>query len=156
MSLVALPISVATSGQGWASAWKGRAAGAQRMILAAVAEGAVTGERLGAVEVEFSSDLAVRALNRRFRNKNKPTNVLSFTNPSAPFGSIILAYETIRREAAEQNKPFINHSKHMILHGFLHLIGYDHETVSERRLMERLEIRILGSMGIPNPYLLPQ
>jgi probable rRNA maturation factor len=96
----------------------------------------------------------VQALNRAFRGKDKATNVLSFANPSRPFGSIILGYETIKREALEQGKPFSFHAKHMILHGFLHLIGYDHETVADRRLMERLEIRILAVMGIPNPYIL--
>lgn len=149
-----LEITVATSGRGWASAWKGRDLAARRTISAAASAGVASGHVAGLVEVEFASDAAVQRLNRDFRGQNKATNVLSFPNPLTPFGSIILAYETIRREARAQGKPFIQHAKHMILHGFLHLLGHDHETVSERRLMERLEIRILAAMGIPNPYLL--
>jgi probable rRNA maturation factor len=65
-----------------------------------------------------------------------------------------LAFETLRAEASAQKKEFISHAKHMILHGFLHLLGYDHQTAREARLMERLEIAILCDMGIPNPYLI--
>jgi probable rRNA maturation factor len=148
-----LQISVATSGRGWTTAWKGREAGAKAIIRAALPEREKFPAIVGQVEVEFSSDAAVRALNKTFRGKDKPTNVLSFPNPRAPFGSIILAYETIKAEAQAQDKTLIRHAKHLILHGFLHLLGYDHETVTDRRLMERLEIRILAHMGIPNPYL---
>jgi probable rRNA maturation factor len=156
MSSIPLPITVATSGRGWATAWKARKAGAHEAILAAIAHGAARGAIEGEVEVEFASDAAVRRLNNDFRGQDKATNVLSFPNLRAPYGSIILALETVQREARAQGKEFVHHSKHLILHGFLHLLGYDHETATERRLMEGLEIRILGSMGIPNPYLLAQ
>jgi probable rRNA maturation factor len=69
-------------------------------------------------------------------------------------GGLALALGTVKREAAEQRKEFINHTKHMILHGFLHLLGHDHQTSREARLMERLETAILSDMGIPNPYLI--
>lgn len=147
-----LQISVATSGRGWATAWKGREAGAIAVIQGATAYLPAAQIR-GHVEVEFSSGAAVQALNKAYRGKDKSTNVLSFSNPHAPYGSIILAYETIKVEAEAQGKTFIRHAKHLILHGFLHLLGYDHEAVTDRRLMERLEIRILAAMGIPNPYL---
>ena len=108
----------------------------------------------GEVVVVFASDARLRELNGRFRGKDRPTNVLSFENPDAPFGGIALAFETVFREAKAQRKPFVNHSKHLILHGFLHLQGYDHGTRAHARLMEGLEIAILEAMGIPNPYLL--
>lgn len=156
MSSSLLSITVATSGRGWGTAWKTRKAGAHQTILAAMEHGALRGAIEGEVEVEFASDAIVRRLNKDFRGQDKATNVLSFPNLRAPYGSIILALETVRKEARAQGKEFVHHSKHLILHGFLHLLGCDHETATERRLMERLEIRILGSMGIPNPYLLAQ
>lgn len=154
MPPMGLSVSVATPGRGWATAWRGCEAGAREILQTAVLLGGLRDEINGMVEVEFSTDAAVRKLNLQFRGKDKPTNVLSFPNLQTPFGSIILAYETIKAEAKAQDKVFIIHTKHLILHGFLHLLGYDHETVTDRRLMERLEIRILRAMGIPNPYLL--
>jgi probable rRNA maturation factor len=153
MSSHNVSISIDTTGRGWASAWRTRDRDARAVISAAAAV-SNGGRNGGSLEVVFASDATLRELNRRFRGKDKPTNVLSFPNPLTPFGSIILAFETIRDESLAQNKIFIDHAKHMILHGFLHLLGYDHEAAAERRLMERLEIRILADMGIPNPYLL--
>ena len=114
----------------------------------------LAGEGLGSIEVAvvFASDARLRALNAKFRGKDKPTNVLAFENPAAPLGGIALAFETVSREAKAQRKTFVNHSKHLILHGFLHLAGYDHHTARDARLMEGLEIAILSDMGIPNPY----
>jgi probable rRNA maturation factor len=106
----------------------------------------------GVVAVVLTSDRRLKALNGQFRGKDKPTNVLSFPDADEPFGGIALALETIQREAKEQGKPFVNHAKHMILHGFLHLLGYDHQSDREARLMERLETAILAEMEIPNPY----
>lgn len=108
----------------------------------------------GEVAVLFADDARLRGLNARFRGKDKATNVLSFGDTGNPLGGIALAYETVLAEAKVQNKSFINHSKHLILHGFLHLLGYDHENRRCARLMEGLEIAILSDMGIPNPYLL--
>lgn len=109
---------------------------------------------LGEVAVVFADDARLRGLNARFRGKDKATNVLSFSDPVSPPGGIALAFETVSAEAQVQNKSIINHSKHLILHGLLHLLGYDHETARGARLMEGLEIAILSDMGIPNPYLL--
>jgi probable rRNA maturation factor len=106
------------------------------------------------VSVVFASDERLRALNARFRGKDRATNVLSFANPEAPLGGMALAFETVLRETKAQRKPFVNHSKHLILHGFLHLAGYDHHNRRAARLMEGLEIAILSAMGIPNPYVL--
>lgn len=119
-----------------------------------------TGERLreGAeVSFLFGDDARVRELNRQFRGKDQPTNVLSFPGPepleSALFlGDIALAFETIAREAREQGKTLQDHSRHMIVHGFLHLLGYDHEDDAEADEMEAWEVRILRALGVENPY----
>jgi probable rRNA maturation factor len=141
----------------WRSAWPRLAADTRALLKATnvslLSASPLRGEGLS-VDVVFASDARLRALNARFRGKNRPTNVLSFENPEMPLGGIALAFETISREAKAQRKPFINHSKHLILHGFLHLAGYDHHTARSARLMERLEIAILAAMGIPNPYLI--
>jgi len=109
---------------------------------------------VGEVAVVFADDARLRGLNARFRGKDKATNVLSFGDPGNPLGGIALAFETVSAEAKAQNKSFVNHTKHLILHGFLHLLGYDHETGRGARLMEGLETAILSDMGIPNPYFL--
>ncbi len=119
-----------------------------------------TGERLreGAeVSFLFGDDARIRELNRQFRGKDQPTNVLSFPGPepleSALFlGDIALAFETIAREAQEQGKSLQDHSRHMIVHGFLHLLGYDHEDDAEADEMEAVEIRVLRALGVENPY----
>lgn len=116
----------------------------------------------GEVSVVLADDALVRDLNREYRDKDKSTNVLSFSlvepgdNPDfgdyVAFGDIILAYETVRREAEDQGKTFEQHFRHLVVHGALHLLGYDHEDESEAEEMESLEIRILAGMGIKNPY----
>ena len=78
---------------------------------------------------------------------------LSFPDPQIPLGGMALAHETVFREAKAQKKPVIRHSNHLILHGFLHLLGYDHHSAQAARLMEGLEVAILSTMGIPNPYV---
>jgi probable rRNA maturation factor len=113
-----------------------------------------TGEEQG-VAVLLTNDLAVHALNARFRDQDKPTNVLSFpasTNPERFLGDIALAFETCAREAAEQGKPLAHHLQHLTAHGVLHLLGYDHGTDAEAQAMEGLERTILAGLGIPDPY----
>lgn len=105
----------------------------------------------------FCDDARIRELNRQFRGKDQPTNVLSFPGPEpldeAQFlGDIALAYETIAREAREQGKSLEHHCRHMIVHGFLHLLGYDHEESVEAEEMEATEIRILQALGVEDPY----
>lgn len=119
----------------------------------------------GAVTVVFSDDDTVQDLNATYRNQNKPTNVLSFatldateTFVDAPddtlnYGDVILAFETVQREADEQSKPFHDHAAHLVAHGLLHLLGYDHITEEEAVEMESLEREILDSLGIKDPYL---
>lgn len=113
----------------------------------------------------LANDDLVHTLNRTYRNKDKPTNVLTFaaldddvmpdTGGLLSLGDIILAYETIDREAGEQNKPFIEHVTHLCVHGALHLLGYDHIEEDDATEMETLEIRILSLLGIQNPYIEP-
>lgn len=122
------------------------------------------------VEFELSVVLAdnnmVRDLNRDYRGKDKPTNVLSFAQldgedgweePELPgpcaLGDLILAFETVRDEATEAGKSFESHFFHLVIHGMLHLLGYDHLEEDEAEEMESLEIQILSGFGIKNPYI---
>ena len=108
----------------------------------------------------FTDDAHIRALNSGWRGKDKPTNVLSF--PAFPtrrgdalppmLGDVVLAAETVAAEAAGEGKPLADHITHLIVHGVLHLIGYDHETDAEAEDMEQAERRILAGLAIPDPY----
>ncbi len=112
------------------------------------------------VSLLFTDDDEIRDLNARFRDKYKPTNVLSFPGaegmqmPGIPphLGDIALAYETIVREAEAEGKTFEDHLTHLVVHGFLHLAGYDHEEADEAELMEGLERLILQGLAIRDPY----
>lgn len=109
------------------------------------------------VSVTFCDDEEIRALNAQWRGKDKATNVLSFPTPgpleARPLlGDIVIAYETVAQEAVEQEKTLRDHTAHMIIHGFLHLIGYDHETAAEAEAMEGLERRIASRLGLRDPY----
>ena len=116
---------------------------------------AALGGRDGAVSILLADDAAVRELNAEWRGKDQPTNVLSF--PAAPsaaphLGDIALAYETCAREAAEQGKPLADHLTHLVAHGVLHLLGWDHEADHEAEAMEAHEREILARLGVPDPY----
>ena len=110
------------------------------------------------VSLVFTNDEEIQNLNKQWRGQDKPTNVLSFAaneagGPITPIlGDIVLAFETIDREAKEQGKDFDNHLKHLIIHGFLHLLGYDHISDEEADEMEALEILIMKDLGIADPY----
>jgi probable rRNA maturation factor len=108
------------------------------------------------VSVALSSDANVALLNERFRNKSKPTNVLSFpagaSAPEGQLGDIVMAFETLEREAQEQDVPFEHHLQHLVVHGMLHLLGYDHETTADAECMEAIEIAVLSKLGVANPY----
>jgi probable rRNA maturation factor len=110
------------------------------------------------ISLVFSSDAEVRALNAAHRGKDKPTNVLSFpideeADPLGPLlGDIVFAYETVEREADELAIEFLSHLTHLCVHGFLHLLGYDHIEWDEAEKMESVEIAILAQLGIDNPY----
>jgi probable rRNA maturation factor len=113
--------------------------------------------------VMLTDDAGIRTLNRNWRGQDKATNVLSF--PALPptggqsaddaprmLGDIAIAWETTRREADDEQKAFDHHLSHLAVHGFLHLVGYDHENEVDAEAMENLEREILGLLGIPDPY----
>jgi probable rRNA maturation factor len=138
---------------------------AETVIQRAVAAAAqIVDQDVGEAElaVMLTDDAGIRTLNSNWRGIDKPTNVLSFPalQPSGPggpndaprmLGDIAIAYETTRREADEEQKPFDHHLSHLAVHGFLHLIGYDHEKDDDAEAMEALEQEILAQLGIPNP-----
>jgi probable rRNA maturation factor len=137
---------------GWASALpdaKGIAWRAARAALPA-------GRDRGRLCIVLSSNAAVRALNRDWRGKDKPTNVLSFPSGDArqpqALGDVILAFETVLQEAHRQGKQPRHHLSHLVVHGILHLLGYDHETAREAAIMEGRERRILARLGVADPY----
>jgi len=114
------------------------------------------------VAVALMDDRAIRKLNKSYRGKDKPTNVLSFAaldggkpprNQAWPLGDIILALGTCRKEARTQRKSLEQHLAHLVIHGVLHLLGYDHEAEAEAERMEGLEIAALKRLGIDNPYV---
>lgn len=141
-------IVVRAAGAAWA--------GADRPFLPA--------DRTAEISVALADDALVRRLNRDYRGKDKPTNVLSFPlldgeggieeGEGVPIllGDVILAHETVAREAREQGKTFEEHVAHLVVHGVLHLLGYDHETDEDADRMERLETRILDRLGMADPY----
>ena len=151
--------------------WRGlpRARGLARETIAAAVAETGTAAPIGrpdgrapdgaSVSLCLADDTQLRELNLRWRGIDKPTNVLSF--PSAPpgprarsaaLGDIALAYETLAREADALGVPLADHYRHLVAHGFLHLIGYDHETDQEAERMEALETRILARLGAADPY----
>ena len=162
MALFALPITeVIVVADGWHSE-----PDAEAIIQRAVATAAETvNAGLGEAElaVMLTDDSGIRTLNLNWRGIDKPTNVLSFpalppTGAGGPddaprmLGDIAIAYETTRREADDEQKPFDHHLSHLAIHGFLHLIGYDHETDNDAEAMETLEAEILAQLGIPDPF----
>jgi probable rRNA maturation factor len=118
---------------------------------AMLSEGAI-GE---GVTVLLTDDATVRDLNARFRQQDKPTNVLSFPappNPERHLGDVALAFGVCAREAGEQGKPLSHHLQHLVVHGVLHLLGYDHMRDDDAEAMEGLERAVLAGLGVPDPY----
>lgn len=126
----------------------------RRAIGQAAAALSTTGVELAIV---LTDDSAIRLLNRQWRGIDAPTNVLSFPIENSSgnrrfIGDVVLAYETIAREARAERKPFAHHLAHLAVHGFLHLLGYDHQSNKDAVAMERLERQILRQLAIPDPY----
>ncbi|MGE0754778.1 MAG: rRNA maturation RNase YbeY [Alphaproteobacteria bacterium] len=111
------------------------------------------GKRKQELAVVLADDAFIKELNHTYRGKNKPTNVLSFHGEQGSLGDIILAFETITQEADAQGKSLRHHMMHLLVHGVLHLMGYDHEEETQARKMEHIEIKILEKLGVSNPYL---
>jgi probable rRNA maturation factor len=131
---------------------------AARLVRRTISAAAPARARNAELSVILTSNRAIRNLNRRWRGRNTPTNVLSFPTPArtrgAPrhLGDVVIAYETVAAEARAERKPFDHHLAHLAVHGFLHLLGYDHESHPEAEAMERRERRILARLGVPDPY----
>src|SRR3981081_4296864 len=162
MALTALPITeVLVVADCWQTEPDAEAVIHRAIAAAAEIADADIGE--AELAVMLTDDAGIRTLNSNWRGIDKPTNVLSFpalqpTGPGGPddaprmLGDIAIAYETTRREADEEQKPFDHHLSHLAVHGFLHLIGYDHEKDADVETMETLEAEILAQLGIPNPH----
>lgn len=161
--MTSLDIVINREDEGWPAGLETRLRETAETVLT---RALVSGADAVEIGITLADDETVRALNRDHRGKDKPTNVLSFPladgdfeaeAPGAPLllGDVILARETVAREAAEQGKSLENHAAHLVAHGVLHLLGYDHETEAEAEAMERLEIEALRGLGVPDPYTDP-
>lgn len=152
-------IDVAVEAGGWAGE-EALLALVARAVEAVLAETGQAAPGEAELSLLFTDDAHVRVLNRDWRAKDKPTNVLSFPAfPVAPgdpippmLGDIALAFETVMSEAALEEKPFDHHLTHLVVHGMLHLLGHDHEDEDEAEAMEALERAILARLAIPDPY----
>jgi probable rRNA maturation factor len=162
MPSLALPITeVLVVADGWRTEPDAEAVIQRAIAAAAELADAAIGE--AELAVMLTDDAGIRTLNNNWRGIDKPTNVLSFpalqpVGPGGPddaprmLGDIAIAYDTTRREADDEQKPFDHHLSHLAVHGFLHLIGHDHEKDDDAEVMETLEREILAQLGIPDPY----
>ena len=161
-----LEMEVATPCAAWLGACRDAeaiAAAAARVALAhALAGRAVLTDRRLVIGIRLTDDREQRHLNQTYRGQDRPTNVLSFPlddlaeprPPGSPvlLGDVVLAFETVRREADQQHKPLADHLRHLVVHGVLHLLGFDHEGEIEAEAMEGCEVEILAALGVPDPY----
>lgn len=150
-----IKISVLVSGTPWTRAIPGAARLARRAARAAAAAGRT--QARGEIAVVLADDATLRRLNRDYRGKDKPTNVLSFPlgtggTPGAVLGDVVLARQTLLAEAAAQGKRPADHLVHLVVHGVLHLFGHDHMRPAAARRMETLEIKVLRTLSVANPY----
>ncbi|KMO23499.1 rRNA maturation factor [Methylobacterium indicum] len=141
--------------------WEGVAPDLEAFIARAVEAALAVVPPGGPIEISvvLTDDPAVQELNRAWRGKDKPTNVLSFPNEQPHgggprlLGDVVLAYDTMLRESGEQSKPLGHHLAHLVVHGTLHLLGHDHELGdAEADAMEALEVEALRRLGVPDPY----
>ena len=140
----------------------------RRAALLALAT-AAPGLKAAELSVVLTDDEVVQELNRDYRGKDKPTNVLSFPQVTAGMlkaaardgdmvhlGDIVMAYQTVSREAKAQKKSFRGHYLHLLVHGVLHLLGHDHEVEKDAKKMEKLEVQIMAALGYDDPYLIEE
>ncbi|HEY4077696.1 MAG TPA: rRNA maturation RNase YbeY [Rhizomicrobium sp.] len=147
---VAEGISLVVEDDGWRSH-----RGLQSRLKLAAQAARKAGKLEGDFTILLSSDRKLRTLNRDFRGKDKPTNVLSFPADTDYAGDIAMAYGVTRKEAKAAGKTFSDHAVHLAVHGVLHLAGYDHERLKDAKVMEPLEVKILARLGIADPYGVP-
>lgn len=170
-SRVRIRIAIAVSCTAWLRRVPDARARCRRLVRAALAAGGFDSARLGSgrtaeLSLVLGDDALLQRLNREFRRKNKPTNVLSFPaldpqdaamdHPAGPailpLGDVAIAYETTACEAREQGKTLSAHLSHLVVHGVLHLLGYDHMTKAQATDMETLETAVLARFGLSDPY----
>lgn len=133
--------------------------------LSAIDEDSADGLDIGRLEVSIAlvDDATIQDLNARYRGQDKPTNVLSFASldeeeavlpEDGPLllGDVVVAFQTTAREAGEEGKPLVAHLSHLVVHGVLHLLGYDHEEEGDATVMEAKERLVLAKLGLPDPY----
>lgn len=132
----------------------------EKAVAVAIAEAGASSRQPSELSIVFSDDAHIKVLNAGWRGKDKPTNVLSFPAfPVSPgdklppmLGDIVLAAETVAREADLEGKPLEHHITHLVIHGLLHLLGHDHEEETQAERMESLERAALARLAIPDPY----
>jgi probable rRNA maturation factor len=123
----------------------------KRAARLALAQGGA--ERSASLTILLTGDKQLQALNLSFRGKDGPTNVLSFPSRADGYlGDIAIAYGTAAKEAKAANKLFVDHATHLAVHGVLHLLAFDHASARQAKIMEALEVKILGALGIADPY----
>lgn len=135
-------------------AWATLAPEAEALARRVIGHAAHAEKVKGAATLLLTGDEALQAWNRQFRGQDKPTNVLAFPNAGeGPYlGDIAIAAGVVAREAADQGKSTADHLAHLALHGFLHLLGYDHDTEAEAEVMEAKETALLAELGLSDPY----
>jgi probable rRNA maturation factor len=147
-----LEVDVSIACDGWLALLPEPEAFARRVLAAVPVEGEAE------VSLLLADDAFVRGLNARWRGQDRPTNVLSFPAPATgvpgprPLGDVVLACETVAREAVEAGKSVADHAAHLLVHGLLHLLGHDHENDAEAAVMEALETAVLETLDIADPY----
>ncbi len=135
------------------AAWSGALSDAHALC----ARAATVAGPLGGITILLTDDATVHDLNLRFLGKDAPTNVLSFpaiSSPDGVLGDIALAYGVCAREAEAQGKSLADHTCHLVIHGVLHLMGYDHQQDAAAQVMEDLERQLLAGLGVSDPYAL--
>jgi len=141
-------ITLVVEDEGWRSH-----RGLQRRLKLAAEAARKAAKLKGAFTILLAGDRKLKTLNHDFRGLNKPTNVLSFPGAKTYAGDIAIAYGVTAKEAKLAGKTFADHAIHLVVHGVLHLAGYDHERPKDASVMEPLEVKILGRLGIADPYM---
>ena len=156
---LALDVSIASSR--WRAALP-RAKAIARQAAAAAFAASPAGLGRYEASLMLTDDERIRVLNRAWRGKDAATDVLAFPAnavpvgasdaPPTPLGDIVVAFETASTDATAENKALADHLSHLVVHGMLHLLGFDHHTYADAAVMERLEIRVLNGLGVEDPY----
>ena len=155
---MSLRIDFVETSRRWRGALPARSL-ARQAVAAALAETGVKLMRGAEVSVHLVGDSDIQALNAQWRGKDAPTNVLSFPavepdrlSQTMLLGDILIAFETVSREAEAEGKTLPDHFRHLVVHGFLHLLGHDHGEDDEAEAMEAMEVRALARLGVADPY----